>query len=97
MAGDRTITLNSKINKAPDLLAAEMDGEIVLLNVEQGSYYGLDAVGSDIWQRLEAPIVISDLASQLARDYDGDVETIESDLLALAAELHAEGLVTVSV
>ena len=33
-------------------LAATVDQEIVILSVERGSYYGLDDIGSEIWQQM---------------------------------------------
>jgi len=36
------------------VLTAEVDGEIVMMSIEQGRYFGLDDIGSDIWKRLDA-------------------------------------------
>lgn len=74
-------------------LAAEIGGEVVLMSVERGNYYGLDEIGSDIWRRLEQPLRVADLVTALAADYDGEVAVIERDVLDLLTKLLDNGLV----
>ncbi|MBF0375281.1 MAG: PqqD family protein, partial [Alphaproteobacteria bacterium] len=57
------------------------------MSVDRGVYCGLDAIGSDIWRRLEQPIRVDALCADLARDYDAPDETIAADVLALLARL----------
>ncbi|WP_431860935.1 PqqD family peptide modification chaperone [Azospirillum sp.] len=86
---DRT----TRLRRAADVLAAEVDGEMVMMDVEKGVYFGLDAIGTDIWKRLEAPATAAELADTLSRDYDADPATIERDVLALLSSLSEQGLV----
>jgi hypothetical protein len=73
-----------------------MDDEVVILSVERGSYFGLDEIGSEIWQRLESPIRVEALCDALVAKYDADRSTIERDVLALLERLAAEDLVSVA-
>lgn len=77
------------------LLSAELDGETVLMSLANGRYYGLDAVGSDVWRRLATPICVRDVCTELAKYYDGEAVQIEHDVLALLVQLRDEGLVEV--
>jgi len=54
------------------VLTAEVDGEIVMMSIEQGRYFGLDDIGSDIWKRLDPPCALADLIDRLAVDYGAD-------------------------
>ena len=36
------------------VLSQELDGDLVLLDVENGEYYGLDEIGSHMWKLLSA-------------------------------------------
>lgn len=72
-----------------------MGDETVLMSLERGNYYGLDAIATDIWLRLEQPISIGDLCAQLVEDYEADLATIQRDVLNLLEHLRAEGLVDV--
>lgn len=81
-------------NGAP--LNADVDGETVLMSVERGRYYGLDAIGADIWRRLETPTRVAALCAALSEAYDGDPAVIERDVLALLQRLLEEGLIEVA-
>lgn len=85
----------ARVRRCGDLLAADVDGEMVMMDVETGVYFGLDAIGTDIWKRIEAPVTVADLAAGLAGDYDAAPETIERDVLALLTDMAARGLVEV--
>jgi hypothetical protein len=39
------------VSRGPSVLTAEVDGEIVMMSIKQGRYFGLDDIGSDIWKR----------------------------------------------
>jgi hypothetical protein len=91
-----TLSLTSLVKSANDLISAPVNSEVVILSVERGTYYGLDEIGTEIWQRLESPVRIDMLCEDLAAKYAADRQTIERDVLALLESLFAEGLVTVT-
>ncbi len=93
MHGENTLTTVSVLCRSAGPLAAEVDGEVVLMSLERGNYYGLDEIGSDIWRRLEQPIRVADLVTALTADYDGDPAMIERDVLDLLTRLLDNGLV----
>jgi hypothetical protein len=91
-----TLSLTSLVKSANDLISAPVNNEVVILSIERGTYYGLDEIGTEIWQRLESPMRIDMLCEELAAKYAADRQTIERDVLALLESLFAEGLVTVT-
>ena len=94
-SGVTTLDRAARVRRAADVLTTEVEGELVMMDVEKGVYFGLDAIGTDIWKRLEAPVAVADLAAGLVRDYDAEPETIERDVLALLTDMTARGLVEV--
>jgi hypothetical protein len=82
------------LSQSGGALATEVDGEIVLIGIDTGQYYGLDAVGSAIWRGLEEPCRVDDLCARLQADFDGDAETIEHETLAFLDQLAARKLIT---
>jgi hypothetical protein len=85
----RQIGATTMISRSPSVLTAEVDGEIVMMSIEQGRYFGLDDIGSDIWKRIEPPCSFGALIDGLAADYEADRATISTDvqnLLGLMAE-----------
>ena len=80
--------------RSENCLISETGGEIVMIDPEQGQYFGLDPIGTDIWHRLERPVLVADLVAELARDYHAPVEGVERDVLALLSHMAEHGLVT---
>jgi len=76
-----------------DVVSAELDGEVVLLNVVSGVYYGLNDIGTQIWQRLAAGATCSELADEFIEVYDVEPDRLRSDIEALMGRLLAAGLV----
>jgi len=78
-----------------DTLTAEIDGEMVALDVAGGGCFGFDAVATRIWTLIEQPVVIAELCDTLLGLFDIDEETCRRDVLALLDELAREGLIRV--
>jgi hypothetical protein len=77
------------------VLSAEIDGEVVALDVARGVCFGLDAIGARVWALIEAPTPVAAVCAALIREYEVNAETCRRDVLDLLAELRAEGLITV--
>lgn len=69
------------------MVFSEMDGEIVMMSIENSEYYGLDPVASRIWELLEQPATIEQLVEKLQDEYEVDYETCLKDVIAFADEL----------
>lgn len=81
------------ITKNPRVLVSEVDGEVIMLSVERGKYYGLNATGSALWKLLEFSPNIEQLKTALQRDYDVDPSACELEVKAVLGQLKAEGLI----
>lgn len=86
------ITRATVVQQRPSTLSADVGGELVLMSVENGKYYGLDALGADVWNRLAQPIAVGELCDALIRDYDGEASRIEGDVLTLLERLTEQEL-----
>jgi hypothetical protein len=96
MSATRTITLDDTVTVAPDQVAADVGGELVILNVATGEYFGLDGVGSRIWALIEAPRRVEEVRDKLLLEYeDVEPERCTADLLALLQEMHDAALIEV--
>ncbi|HLM68339.1 MAG TPA: PqqD family protein [Longimicrobium sp.] len=85
----------TRVAAARDQVSVEVDGEAVILGLADGVYYGLDAVGAWVWQRMEQPRTVAELRDAVVAEWEVDAPTAEADLLALLAELAERGLVDV--
>lgn len=91
-----SVTLDSTASIPADVLVQEVGGETVLLDMAGGQYFGLDPVGTRIWQLLGKLGRLRDVHQRLCAEFDADHERIAEDLLALARSLADAGLVRIS-
>jgi hypothetical protein len=87
------ITDATVISRSPSVLTAEVDGEIVMMSIEQGRYFGLDDIGSDIWKRIEPPCSFAALIDGLTADYEADRAAIAADVHKLLGEMAEQDVV----
>lgn len=87
------ITLATFVRPNPAKPSVEIEGEVVLMSIDDGLYFGLNAVGSEVWRRLGDGVTVAALCTGLTEHYDGDPARIEADTLALLDKLAARALV----
>lgn len=93
---EKTISTESVVNWADDIVASDIDDEKVMMSVEKGEYFGLDPIGSRVWELIEKPVKVGDLIDALLQKYDVDRETCEHDVLVFLQELHESGILQVA-
>jgi hypothetical protein len=81
------------VARSPSVVTAEVGGELVVMSIERGHYFGLDAVGTDVWRRIEPPCSFADLIEALAADYGADRTTIAADVRSLLTRMLAQDVV----
>ena len=89
-------TLASRVRVNDDVLFQELQGEAVLLNLKSGVYFGLDPVGTRIWQLFAEHEVLSEVARAVVAEYDVAEDKCSEDLLKLVDDLAKQELVSVS-
>lgn len=90
------ITLTSTVTQSEDQVSTELDGETVLMSIEQGNYYGMDKILSRIWALIEKPITVSALCDRLIDEYEVERETCETDVLNVLKDLAKGNLLKIS-
>ena len=79
------------------MVSGNMDGEIVMLSLQRGEYFGLDKVGSRIWELIEQSITVDNIKKVLLDEYEVDVLTCEKDLIEFLEDLESKGLLIVNL
>jgi len=92
----RTLTSDSRITVAKNQTCCDLEGEMAIVNFDNGVYYGLDPTGTRIWNLLRQPSTIAELCDTLAGVYDVDRSTLESDVRAFVRDLADQGLVEIT-
>lgn len=84
------------ITISKDVLAQELAGETVLLDLASESYFGLDAVGTRVWQLLNEGHDESRIIDILLDEYEVEREVLEKDTAELLVRLNEAGLIQVA-
>ena len=87
------IEQHTLISRNQNPVTADMDGELVMMSIERGNYYGLGEVGSEIWRLLVTPHRVSELCHILQKEYEVDGKTCTADVTTFLEQLHSEGLI----
>jgi hypothetical protein len=77
----------------PAVIADVIDGEAVIMNLERGSYYGLDKVGADIWRAILAGRASDEIADAIARRFSIERERVSADVRGITHRMLEEGLI----
>ena len=76
----QTMNLNQTIALSPDVISQEVSGETVLLDLESENYFGLDEVGTRIWQLIKETNELQLIFDTLLKEYDVSEERLQLDL-----------------
>jgi Coenzyme PQQ synthesis protein D (PqqD) len=79
---------------ADDVVFRDLAGESVLLNLSTGTYFGLDAVGTRLWNLIAEHGSTASVIETLLAEYDVDALRLQKDVEALIDQLLAKGLLT---
>nr|UXE44942.1 hypothetical protein Hi04_10k_c3996_00017 [uncultured bacterium] len=90
-----TAALTQIVRVPDDVLFRELQGEAVILNLASSTYYGLDSVGTRIWQLCEAHGSLQAVFDAMQHEFDAPGEMLESDLLTFVDDLLARGLLAI--
>lgn len=85
----------TKISVPKHVLARELDGESVLLNLDSGDYYGLDQVGTRMWTLLSQSGDVETAYGVLLGEYDASAELLRKDLEELLDDLVSHQLLVI--
>jgi len=81
------LTLNSIIQRDPEVIVAEADNDLIMVSIATGSYYGVSDVARDIWDSIERPKRVSDLVDGLTASYQIDSSSCEEQTLSFLETL----------
>jgi hypothetical protein len=86
---------NKIVAAVKDQVSCALDGDTVILHLGSGTYYGLNAVGSTIWNFIQEPRTIAEIHDRLLQQYEADAGECERDLLNVLDDLSKASLVEI--
>ena len=88
-------SLPARVTVPTDVLVQEVSGETVLLSLETERYYGLNQVGTRMWELLAESGDVQTVFQKLLEEFEVDESTLRSDLTELIEDLVDDGLLSV--
>ena len=95
MKKQKKINSGDIISRNKDHISAELDGELVLMSIENGKYYGMSSIARRIWELIEQPIVFKDICRILNDEYDADKDQINQETTYFLTDLQNEKLIKI--
>lgn len=84
---------HARISIAKQQMSCDLHGEVAILNLKSGIYYGLDRVGLFIWDRLKKSRSFNELLAAVLEQYQVDPDACRKDLTMLIEDLNKAGLI----
>ena len=81
------LSLEDSVAASDNTVFREVNGEAVLLQLDEGMYYGLDDVGTRLWQLMLTHQRLQDVFDAALEEFDVDADDLQRDLLDLAQQL----------
>jgi hypothetical protein len=75
--------------------ACDLDGEMVILNLDSGVYFGLNAVGASIWNCIQSEHSVSEIVDRMMAEYKVGRAECDAGVTALLQQMASHGLIDV--
>jgi hypothetical protein len=78
------------------IIAQKGADEVLLFDMDDGSYYALNEVGNRIWELCDGTHGMAEMVCVLAKEYNAPAEMIETDILEVLGDLRSKNLIVES-
>jgi len=89
------MTDETTISASREQVSCQLDGEAVILNLKNSTYYELNPVAARIWDLMQEPIMVGKLRNEVLKEYDVTPERVDHDLRNLIDELSRHQLLVI--
>jgi hypothetical protein len=90
------LSLHSVVVATPEQVSCALGDESAILNMKNSVYYGMNAVGTHVWNLIGEPKSVLQLRDALLNEYEVEPSQCERDLLLLLEQMRTEGLIEVT-
>jgi hypothetical protein len=90
------ISEQTVICRSDALLSNNLGDDVVMMDIEQGAYYGLEGVAARIWEMTEKPVSVGELCDNLEREYEVSREQCRAEVTRFLNDLLNRKIVSVA-
>lgn len=95
MINNQIVRIKDCVKHKKGNILCDMDGEKVMLSIQNGKYYNLGAIGGEIWELLVEPMTVSILITKLTSEYDVERKDCQDHVLEFLEMLLSEDLIEI--
>ncbi len=75
-----SVSDKTHFSRNDEIVFSEIDDQIVLMSIDNGTYYSLDAIATRIWELLEQPRNLNSLVATLTSEFEVDKKQCTADV-----------------
>ncbi|MGD8781906.1 MAG: lasso peptide biosynthesis PqqD family chaperone [Ignavibacteria bacterium] len=89
------LNMDSVIAQNKNLVVSEINGETVMMSLEKGNYYGMNLIGSRIWEIVKEPKPVNEIVDELLKEYSVEKEQCVEDVTSYINKLLDENIIEI--
>jgi hypothetical protein len=90
-----SVSASSVVGAVSCQVSSRVADEVVVLNLQSGTYHGLEAVGARVWELIQTPVPVQKIRDAILSEYDAEPERCERELVELLRDMHRHQLLEV--
>lgn len=83
------------IKRSESLLSNDLGNDVVMMDIEQGAYYGLEEVAARIWKLTETPVSVNSMCEKLTAEYDVPENKCLEEVMDFISDLLSRNIVQI--
>lgn len=95
MTNQSAIGLEQTVAKTDNFVESSVDGEAILMHLDEGNFSSLKSTGLRIWTLLEEPRTVSEICDELLEEFEVERSVCEAQTVEFLAGLRERGLVEI--
>lgn len=92
---DQPLSAASIVGATHEHVSCSLGDEAAILNLKNTVYYGLNPVGTRVWDLVQQARSVGEIRDALVDEYDVEAEQCERDVLDLLQQMREQGLIEV--
>ncbi len=89
------LSSSSRVVAIRDHVSCELDGEAVILSLDDAVYYGLNETALAIWNLIQKPAFVWEIRDKIVHDFQIESDVCENDILNLLSQLKDSSLLEI--
>ena len=83
------------VYRSESLISNNLGEDVVMMDIENGSYYGLESVSASIWKLTESPVSVGSICDKLVDEYDVSLDKCRQEVVTFLNDLIERNIVEI--